>query len=325
MGGISPAKAAGKVTVRPWTEGPPSRRNCRRGRGVRDDRLDRRLEHEVPAARRRHRRAHAGRRRLAAPLDARRRPARVRARHGRGADGGARIVLGGGRAVDHGADRAGPAQRHRVPQGHPLAVGPGPVPHLPRVRSGNRSVHRAAGRRRAHDTGPRAAERLEAAADPAAALVDESRADGRRQFEIADADPDVRARALDDHPAPARGPGRRQRLHLGRARQAVAGTGRPAEAEWRQRLAAAGDRHIRQRPVGVAADLPGSVDAGHRRVHRHRQPAARHPAHLADHDAGVTRPRDARGHEDATRRRRDGGRGSSAADRRRAHDDGPRA
>ena len=63
---------------------------------------------------------------------------------------------------------------------------------------------------------------------------------------------------------------------------------------------------------------------GHRRVHRHRQPAARHPAHLADHDTRVARPRDARGHEDATRRRRDGGRGSSAADRRCAHDDRPR-
>ena len=90
---------------------------------------------------------------------------------------------------------------------------------------------RTAGRGRAHDTGPRAAERLEAAADPAAALVDESRPDGRRQLEEAVADPDVGARALDDHPAPARRPRRGQRLDLGRARQAAAGAGRPAEAE----------------------------------------------------------------------------------------------
>ena len=101
------------------------------------------------------------------------------------------------------------------------------------------------------------------------------------------ADPDVGARPLDDRPAPARRARRRQRLHLGRARAAAAGAGRSAEAERRQRLAAAGDRHLRQRALGVAADLPGSVDPRHRRVHRHGQPAARHSAHLADHDAAV--------------------------------------
>ena len=41
------------------------------------------------------------------------------------------------------------------------------------------------------------------------------RADGRRHLEDAHADPDVGARALDDHPAPARRTGRCQRLHLG--------------------------------------------------------------------------------------------------------------
>ena len=200
--------------------------------------LDRRLEHEVPAARRRPRGTHADRRRLAAALDARGRPPRVRARHRRGADRGARIVVGGGGAADHGAHRAGSAQRHRVPQGRPLAVRPGHVADSARVRAGDRSVHGAAGRRRAHDAGPRAAERLQAAADPPAAVVDQSRADGRRQFEDALADPDVRARALDDHPAPARRTRCGQRLHLGRARPAVAGAGRSAEAERCQRLAA---------------------------------------------------------------------------------------
>ncbi len=61
------------------------------------------------------------RRRLAAPQDAGGRPARVRARHRRGPDRGARALVRGGGAADHRSDRAGPAERHRVPQGHPFA------------------------------------------------------------------------------------------------------------------------------------------------------------------------------------------------------------
>ena len=95
-----------------------------------------------------------------------------------------------------------------------------PVADLPRLRSGNRSVHRTAGGRRAHDAGARAAERLEAAANPPAPVVDEPRAHGRRPYEVPLADPDVGARPLDDHPAPARRTRRGQRSIWGeRARQ----------------------------------------------------------------------------------------------------------
>ena len=73
----------------------------------------------------------------------------------------------------------------------------------------------------------------------------------------------------------------------------------PAEAAGQERHAGAGHRLHGQRAVGLAADLPRGLDAGDRRVHRHAQPAHRHPAQPADHQAGGPRP-------DHHRRRRTG-------------------
>ena len=96
----------------------------------------------------------------------------------------------------------------------------------------------------------------------------------------------------------------------------------PARLAGERRHARPGHRDHRQRPVGVAADLPRGVDPGHRRVHRHAEPAPRRPARPADHDARGPRRRSssrttARTRHAAPRRRGRRGRGPPAADRRR--------
>ena len=98
-------------------------------------------------------------------------------------------------------------------------------------------------------------------------------------------------RALDDRAPADRRPGRRERVRLGIPRPAAAGAGRS-----RSGCATSGVSLVQvietagQRAVGLAADLRRGVDPGHRRLHRHAEPAARRPAPLADQLRG--RPRE---------------------------------
>ena len=85
------------------------------------------------------------------------------------------------------------------------------------------------------------------------------------------ADRHVGACPLDDRAPPCGRTRRGQRGRLGAAGAAAAGAGRSGAAARRRRHAPSGHRDRRERPVGVAVDLPRSVDARYRRVHRHAQ------------------------------------------------------
>ena len=90
----------------------------------------------------------------------------------------------------------------------------------------------------------------------------------------AHADRDVGPGALGDQPSAHGGAGRGQRLHLGQPGAAAPGPGRPRPARAERRHPEPDHPHGRQRPRGVAPVLPRSVEARHRRLHRHAQPAA---------------------------------------------------
>ena len=98
----------------------------------------------------------------------------------------------------------------------------------------------------------------------------------------------------------------------------AAGAGRPGPAERPRRRAERGDQDNRQRHLGLPADLPGGLDPGHRRLHRHPEPAAVGAERLADRGRGLARPGRGRGPPRAApRRRRHRRRGPPAAHRRR--------
>ena len=100
------------------------------------------------------------------------------------------------------------------------------------------------------------------------------------------ADRDVGPRPLDDPAAAAGRPRRGQRLDLGPARPPAPGAGRPASG-----CATRASRSTRSStrpatPCWVSPlTLPRGLDAGHRRLHRHAEPAAGIQHILADHDA----------------------------------------
>ena len=124
-------------------------------------------------------------------------------------------------------------------------------------------------------------QRLEAAADAAAALVDEPGDDDRAVVEDR-----VRSSTCRCWPAGRSGralmgvPGVANVVDLGAARAAAPGAGRPGAAAAAGRHARPGHPHHRQRAVGVAADLPRGVDARHRRLHRHRRPSGSASQHV---------------------------------------------
>ena len=76
--------------------------------------------------------------------------------------------------------------------------------------------------------------------------------------------------------------GRRQRVDVRPPGAPAPGPGRPQEPERQGRRAPRRGRGHRERPVGVAAQLPRGVHPGNRRLHRDRCPASRDPARVAD-------------------------------------------
>ena len=146
----------------------------------------------------------------------------------------------GGRGADHRSARGGPAERRPGRRHDPLGVRSGPVVDRDGLRAGHRHLPGAPARAGAAHAGARAAERLQAADDAAAAVLVEPRDDDRPLLGRAHADREVGDRALDDAPAPDGRPGRRERVDLGHARPAAPGPGRP-EAPARQ------ERHAQAR------------------------------------------------------------------------------
>ena len=144
-------------------------------------------------------------------------------------------------------------------------------------------MRRAPARAGAAHPGARHPERLQAAADDPAALVAEPGHDDRALAREADADRDLGARPLDDPPAPAwaspASPTCRSSGLRDRQLQVLVDPQRLRD----QRVTLS--QVIRdggQRPARLAAQLPRGLDAGHRRVHRHAQPAPAGPPHPPD-------------------------------------------
>ena len=212
--------------------------------GSSDDPIDRRWEPSVPVARRRDRRRGDGRRHRAASQSPGGRPARVHAAICRDPDRIAWALGGGGGAVHHRAPGGGPLERCRGSRRDPLRVGPGPVVDRARVRARVRPLHRAGlGAGAPHAGGcSRVPERLEAPPDAAAALVVQSRIDDRAFLREAVGNRSVGPGALDGEAAPDGRPRRGQRGHLGNARAAVPGPGRPQGAAREERHPGPGRR-----------------------------------------------------------------------------------
>jgi hypothetical protein len=206
-------------------------------------------------------------RRHPAPQHAGGRPARVQPADRRGPDRGPRALGGRGGGADHRPAGTGPAQRRGLARHYPQRVDPRPVQGRADLRARHRPAPGQAGGHRAADPVGRPAPGGQAAGDDPAAVVDQPGHDGRALLKGAHPHRGVGAGPLDD-PAPPDGRARGgQRVHLGAARAPAPGPGRPCPAAAGRHHPQPAGREHRQRPVGVAADLPGGVDARHRRVH----------------------------------------------------------
>ena len=265
-----------------------------------------------------------GRRRRAAAQGARRRPARVHAALRRGPDRGARPVGRRGRAAHHRPARGrtcSTASRASTRSARDSV--PGPLVDHPALRAGHRHLPRAPARRR---SASRRRTRCPNVSKPPQMLQPLSSTSRVMMIGLSSrqalADRALGARPLDD---PAAAPGRRrrrQRRDLGPARPPAAGPGRPRSACARsasrstQVIGTAGNAQL-----GLAADVPRGLDAGHRRLHRHARTSAcsvRHILPIVTPERPGQRPgRGQRRERAAPRRRRDGRRGPPAADRRR--------
>ena len=205
--------------------------------------------------------------------------------HGAGADRGARALCRGGGTACHRPARTGSAQRRRVPRSDPLRVAPGDVEDRAHLRARDRSWQGAAGRERAPDAGRRPPERLTTSADDPTALVDEPADDDRSVLRGPIAHRSRRPGPLDDPSCPHGHPRGRERLGVGAARTAAPGAGGPEGARREGCVARRRHPHDGQRPLGVAAHLPGGVDPRGRRLLRHQRAADRRRAPPADQDA----------------------------------------
>ena len=139
-----------------------------------------------------------------------------------GQDRGARALGGGGRAARHDPDGAGPA-RGVAGRRDPVGVGARPLLHRDHLRAGNQPVPGPPGGAGAHQPGGRPPQRVAAAPDVAADVVDQPDRDGLALVEEAHADPGRRPRALDHPSAAVGGAGRLQRGGVGSAGSAAPG------------------------------------------------------------------------------------------------------
>ena len=218
-----------------------------------------------------------------------------------GPDRGARPLRRGGRAARHRAARGRPAERDEGRDRAALGVRAGRVLDRAALRAGHDPLRGAAARPGAAHAGAREPERLAAAADAAAAVLGEPRDD--------------------DRPLAATGC-RRSRPRCSPAgrsgRACSASTASPTSRSSARATASSrcsstpsgcattasrcpGHPHRRQRAARVAAELPGGLHAGHRRLHRHRQPAPADPPHPAHRHARAAGERARRGHAAARR------------------------
>ncbi len=173
---------------------------------------------------------------------------------------------------------------------HPLGVGPRPVVDRHDLRAGHAALPGPAGGPGAHGPGVRPPRRVEAAADAPAGVVDQPDHDDRPLVEDAVADRHLPARPL-DHQAPADGrAGRRQRVDLRPAGAPAPGPGRPQGPARQGRRPPRRGRGHRERPVGVAAQLPRGVHPGTGGFIETPCPASRYPARLPDRERRGPRP-----------------------------------
>ena len=255
----------------------------------------------------------------------------------RGPDRGARPVGGGDGAAHHRPAGAGPAERRGLDGVHPLAVGPRPVVDRHGVRARHRPLPRPPGRAGAPQRGPRACPNV---AKVPAMLQPQSSTSRAMMISLSSEElTPIQLGVLARWtivPRLTGVPGRVQRRDLGSEGAPAPGPRRSRAVGPRRRHPRPGHQHDRQRAVGVAAHLPRGVDAGHGRVHRPEQPAARRAAPLADQDGRRAGPGRHRGLRRARRHRRlraappapggcgRRGRGPPGADRRRGRQRGRR-
>ena len=185
--------------------------------------------------------------------------------------------------VPHGG---GPPERDAGRQRAALGVGRRAfVDHAP-VRARHRPHGCTSARAGAADAGAREPERVAAASDASAAVLGEPGHDDRAVSDEAVADRDLGSRSLGHETAPAGRARRGERVHVRPTRPPASGACRPGAVARQARDPEPGGQYRRKRADRFAAELPGGLDARHRRVLRDPQPEAPHPAHPAHADAG---------------------------------------
>ena len=300
-----PERRARRSAPRSCPRAPRSSSASRTGSVSSNDPPHRRRQPQVPAPRADGRGRAADRRgRHPARHPARHVP-RVHAAVGGDPDRGPRPLRGRDRAADHRAARGRPALRRGLAQDHALRVDPRPVVDPPDLRAGHQPAEGPPdGAGTAQPAGGHP-QRVEAADDAVADVVDQPDDDDRPVVGHAVAHRHRRPGPVDDAAPPPRRARRGQRGHLGRPGPAAPGAGRPPAPEGRRRRAGPGRQHGRQLAVGLVALLPGGVEPRHRRLLRRPQSAPGRAARVADQHRRRTGQRAGRPRPTSRRRRRD--------------------
>ena len=212
-----------------------------------------------------------------APQCARRRPSRVHAAVRGSSDRGPGALRQRGRTADHRSAGGRPAERRRGRRRYPLGVGCGAFGCRDGVQTRNRHLPGTADGARAAHTSACVAAGVATAHDDQSYVVVQPDHDDRYRPEQAVDDRGGSTLQLGDQAALDGCAWRIERFHLGPARPAASGAGRPGAACGSRGHAKPGRRDDGQRAIGVAAYVPRGLDARYRRFHRNAQSEAPGP------------------------------------------------